>query len=193
MNSLQQINSLLSTRWLPGFARVRYYAPSPCHMHPDHNCHHIKSCHPPDKQYTEFIIYICSLFLICNNKVSMARATLWDHQPSLPSSTDALCLPSIIASSLPLHSPSLPLSISLLPSTCSLPPPPSPCSLLPPPSSLRLPPSLLPSIPPLVPSLLPHPPLLPPSHPPSFLAPCLPPPCLPTSRRPTQFTPCLCV
>ena len=20
-------------------------------MHPVHNCHHIKSCHPPDKQY----------------------------------------------------------------------------------------------------------------------------------------------
>ena len=61
-------------RWLPGFARVPYYAPSPCHIHPCHNCHHIKSCHPPDKQYTEFIIYTCSLFFICNNNVSMTRA-----------------------------------------------------------------------------------------------------------------------
>ena len=52
------------TRWLPGFARVPNYAPSPCHMHPVHNCHHIKSYHPPVKQCdvitthhnTEFII-----------------------------------------------------------------------------------------------------------------------------------------
>ena len=67
---------ILSTRWLPGFARVPYYAPSPCHIHPCYNCHHIKACHPPDKQYTEFIIYTksCSLFFICNNKVSMAIA-----------------------------------------------------------------------------------------------------------------------
>ena len=37
----------------PGFARVpyAYYAPSTCHMHPVHNCHHIKSCHRPVKQY----------------------------------------------------------------------------------------------------------------------------------------------
>ena len=34
----------------------------------------IHPCHPPDKQYTEFIIYTCSLFFICNNKVAMARA-----------------------------------------------------------------------------------------------------------------------
>ena len=27
-----------------------------------------------DKLYTEFIIYTCSLFFICNNKVAMARA-----------------------------------------------------------------------------------------------------------------------
>ena len=45
--------------------RVPYYAPSPCHMHPVHNCHHIQSCHPPVKQYimthhnTEFIMYTC--------------------------------------------------------------------------------------------------------------------------------------
>ena len=71
------------TRWLPGFARVPYYERSPCHMYPVHNCHHIKSCHPPDKQYikthhnTEFIIYTCSLFFICT-KVSRARAALWD-------------------------------------------------------------------------------------------------------------------
>ena len=70
--------TLSVTRWLPGFARVPYYAPSPCHKHPGHNCHHIKSCHPPDKQSTGFIIYTCSLFFICNNKVSKARAALWD-------------------------------------------------------------------------------------------------------------------
>ena len=41
---------------------------------PVHNCHYIKSCHPPVKQYimthhnTEFIIYTCSLFFICNTK-----------------------------------------------------------------------------------------------------------------------------
>ena len=43
-------------------------------IHPCHNCHDIKYCHPPDKQYTEFIINTCSLFFICNNKVAMARA-----------------------------------------------------------------------------------------------------------------------
>ena len=41
-------------------------------------CHHVKSCHPSDKQYTEFIIYTCSRFLIFNNKVSMARDALSD-------------------------------------------------------------------------------------------------------------------
>ena len=69
---------LYYTRWLRGFARVPYYAPNPCHIHPGHNCRHIKSCHPSDKQYTGFIIYTCSLFFICNNKVLMARAALWD-------------------------------------------------------------------------------------------------------------------
>ena len=33
--------SLYSTSLLPGFARVPYYAPIPCHMHPLHNCNHI--------------------------------------------------------------------------------------------------------------------------------------------------------
>ena len=53
-------------------------------MHPVHNCHHIKSCHPPVKQYimmhhnTAFVIYTCSLFFICNTKVSRPRATLWN-------------------------------------------------------------------------------------------------------------------
>ena len=71
------------TRWLPGFARGHYlctesmpYAPMP-----SFTGHHIKSCHPADKQYTEFIMYTngtCSLFFICNNKLSMARAALWD-------------------------------------------------------------------------------------------------------------------
>ena len=96
----------------------------------------------------------------------------------LPSSTDALCLPSIIASyllSLALSFPlSLPCSLlshhllapSLLPP--SLPPPslPPPPSLLPslPPSLIRpsIPPSLRPSSCAVPPS--PHPSLLPPSH-----------------------------
>ena len=66
------------TRWLPGFARVPYYAQSQCHMHLVHNCHHIKSCHPPVKQYTmthhntEFKYYTRSPFFICNTKVSRA-------------------------------------------------------------------------------------------------------------------------
>ena len=68
--------------WLPGFALVPYYAPSPCHMHTVHNCHHIESFHPPVKQYTtthrntEFKYYTCSLFFICNTKVSRARSPL---------------------------------------------------------------------------------------------------------------------
>ena len=60
------------TRWLPGFARVpyAYYAPSTCHMHPFHNCHHIKSCHRPVKQYitthhnTEFIYQFTIFYLL---------------------------------------------------------------------------------------------------------------------------------
>ena len=62
-HSATVLNSvLLSTSYLPGFARVRYYAPIPRHMHPVHNCHLIKWCPPPVKQYitmhcnTEFIV-----------------------------------------------------------------------------------------------------------------------------------------
>ena len=50
-------------------------------MHPVHNCHNIKSFHPPVKQYiathhnTEFI-YPFTIF-ICNTKVSKARGALW--------------------------------------------------------------------------------------------------------------------
>ena len=66
----QTFSLLYSTRWLPGFALVPYYAPSPCHMHPGHNCCHIKSCHPPDKQYTEFIIDTCSLVFICRRLIT---------------------------------------------------------------------------------------------------------------------------
>ena len=71
-------NDLYTTRWLPGFARVPYYAPSPYHMHPGHNCHHMQSSHPPDEQYTSFIIDTCSLFFICNTKGSMETAALWE-------------------------------------------------------------------------------------------------------------------
>ena len=35
-----------------GFARVPYHAPTcPCLMHTGRNCHHIRSLHPPVKQY----------------------------------------------------------------------------------------------------------------------------------------------
>ena len=50
---------------------------------PNHKCHHINSCYPSVKQYilthcnTELILYTCSLFVICNTKVSRARAGLW--------------------------------------------------------------------------------------------------------------------
>ena len=33
---------LLFISRLPGFALVPYYAPTPCHMHPIYNCHHMK-------------------------------------------------------------------------------------------------------------------------------------------------------
>ena len=49
-------------------------------MHPVHYyCHHIKSCHPHVKQYlmthhkTEFIMYTCSLFFICNTNGSTCQ------------------------------------------------------------------------------------------------------------------------
>ena len=106
-------------------------------MHPVHNCHHIKSCHPPDKQYikthhnTEFIIYTCSLFLICNTKVSMRCGMVCEYllysgqcppqdtslEVSLPRSTPSprFLPPAVHASSRPflarsLHQPSLPPS-----------------------------------------------------------------------------------
>ena len=37
MYDLPYLTILYDTRWLPGFARVPHYAPSPCH-----NCHDIK-------------------------------------------------------------------------------------------------------------------------------------------------------
>ena len=49
--------------------------------HPVHNCHHIKSCHPPVKQYTTThhtpSLYSRTLFFICDTEVSRARAALW--------------------------------------------------------------------------------------------------------------------
>ena len=97
------------TRWLPGLDRVPYYAPSPCHYkHPAHNCHHLKSCHPPVKQFitthhnTEFI-YTCSLFFICNNKVSRART---DQSPPHGTSFEVSLPPSLPCSlAPPLHHP----------------------------------------------------------------------------------------
>ena len=184
------------------------YAPSPCHMHPGHNCRHIKSCPPPDKQYTEFIIYTCSLFFIWNNKVSMARGALWDGllilytgqclpqdtslEVSLPCSLSSSLNPSsarflppaVHASSRPflarqLHQSSLPQP-SIPPLTLSA------ClasSLPPSPCSRPNRPSPCPSLPlslPPPPSLPPSIPILVPSllHPPS-LAPSFPPSFLP--------------
>ena len=174
---------LYYARWLPGFARVPYYAPSPCHMHTVHNCHHIKSFHPPVKQYitthhnTEFKYYTCSLFFISNTKVSRARAALW----VVLCNVDCI-LASVLVRVHPSKFPSLPISL-----------PPSLLSLAPflPPSSARF---LTPHFPSLLPCLssfltrsLPQPFLHSRSHPPShhsFLtpSPCsLPPPPSPSS------------
>ena len=188
--------------------RVPYYAPSPCHMHPGHNCHHIKSCHPPDKQYTEFIIYTCSLFFICNNKVSTATAVLWDGLWIYCILASALLripplLPPFLAQSLlrslPPFRRSCPVPSSLVPfiNPPSLNPPflhwrslpayrhrflpPSPCSLPPSPCSPLPYHPLAPSLPASLPPLDPS--LISP-HPP-LLSPSHPPsflaPCLPPS------------
>ena len=149
------------------------------------NCHHIKSFHPPVKQYTtthhntEFKYYTCSLFFISNTKVS--RAALWVVLCSV-----WCILASVLIRIHPLKFPYLPRTSPLL--RCTLPPPlasslPSfprsvHASILPP---LPLPPSLTLSIPHSVPPLAP-------SHPPSFLALSLP-----ASRRPIPCTPSVCV
>ena len=131
-------------------------------MHPVHNCHHIKSCDPPVKQYitthhnTEFIIYTCSLFFICNTKVSRARAALWDGLwiycilassliripplPSLPIPSPPISFPSPLISFPPLHSRPLPS-----PPLHSRPLPSSPLHSPPAPSLPPLPPSPLPA------------------------------------------------
>ena len=142
---------------------------------------------------TEFKYYTCSLFFICNTKVSRTRSALWV----------VLCnvyctLASVLIRVHPLKFPSLP--IPLPPTLLPVHPPPSVA-----PSFLRsLPqsplsfapsiPSSVPfidsSLPPLAPSL-PHP--LAPSHPPSFLALSLPPSmhaCLPPSN--SMSTVCVC-
>ena len=183
-------------------------------------CHHIKSCHPSVKQYimthhnTEFIIYTCSLFFICNTKVSWARPALWDglwiycmlasaHLRILPlifpSFPNAPSLPPFLAQSLRSLPPS---HLSLVPSMpCSVPsllvPFVNPPSTLPSSTdALSLPsiitsslPLLAPSLSPLVPSIPRYHPPLAPSLPPSILPRSFPVPCLPASRRPTQCTP----
>ena len=132
-------------RWLPGFARVPY-APSPCHMHPVHNCHHIKSCHPPDKQYikthhnTEFIIYTCwvvhyFLFVIpksqghlgprCGMVCEYTVSGQFPHQDTSREAALSTPLPSPSLPSFPLQHPSPPLQSPPLhspPSHPSLPP-----------------------------------------------------------------------
>ena len=190
--------AIFITRWLPGFARVPYYAPSPCHMHPFHNCHHIKSCHPPEKQYTVIPVHYFS-FVITKYKWQGPRcgmvceyilaSALLRIPPlkfptllpcSLPSSLNPpsarFLPPAVHASSCPflahsLHQPSLP---PLTLSACL-------ASSLPPSLPLLSPFHLSPSIPPLVPS--PAISLLPPSlHPSSCsLHPLLPPTLLPFS------------
>ena len=195
---------ILLTRWLPGFARVPYYAPSPCHMHTVHNCHHIKSFHPPVKQYTtthhntEVKYFTCAIFFICNTKVSRARAALWVvlcnvycilasvliRVPPLkfPSLSPFLPRSSLYLSLAPLHPPSSarflpPLFPSLRP--CLVPFLPQPSLPSPAPT---LPHIIDSSLPPLAPSIL---------HP-SSLFPRLP-PSLPASLHPIQCTPWVCV
>ena len=211
-------------KWLDGYPASLGIpnAPSPCHMHPVHNCHHIKSCHPPVKQCnvitthhnTEFTIYytrspflvviptsqgqgphcglFCALYTVYR-PVSSSGYLPWNFPPSLA----------------PLFPPSLPPS-SLAPSIAHLPRsvPPLSSSLhpyvvlsLPRSFPFRQPPCLPSSTParsfrhinPSLPLFPPTLPLLPLAHPPSFLAPSLPPPCLPASRRPTQCKSCVCV
>ena len=159
---------LFITRWLPGFARVPYYAPGQC----PHQDTSLEVSLPP--------------LLNCSLAPSLPRSIpppLASSLPSFPRAIHASIHPFLARS---LQQPSLPRP-SLPPLTfspcLSLPFPPSlPLSL-----PLPLPPS--PSLPPLPPSCSLVPtlpltlPLLPPSHPPSFLAPSmlpsLPPPSLP--------------
>ena len=135
---------------------------------------------------------------------------------TLHSSTDAACLCSILASSLPPLTLSLPPSLPLSPCSLShhhlapsIPPsfspslplfplPPSPCSLplppLPPPLPLSLPPSILHRPFPVshYRFLPPSRPLFPPSLPPSILPRSFPAPrCLLASCRATQYTLCV--
>ena len=213
--SWRRDSMLYLTRWLPGFARVPHYAPSPCHIHPRHNCHHIKSCHPPDKQYTQFIIYTCSLFFICNNKVPMARAhcgigcEYTVYSGYLPWSFISLLPCSILSSRNPSPARFLPPAAHASPRSflaCShhqpsLPQPSLPpltlracvASLLPlslppslPPSPCSLPPSFPPSLPPSLP-LFP----LPPSPCSLPLPPLPPPPSVPPTFYSPSPLPCL--
>ena len=139
-------------------------------MHPVHNCHHIKSCHPPVTQYITsqcrvyIPVYNFVQFVILKSQWQGPRCVLfctlytvssswhlpWSFPPSpyLPSSH----APPLIFSPHPFPSSTLlqpSLTSSILHSLPLLPPsPPSPCSLLP-------------------------------------ILHCLP-PCLPASRRPIQ-------
>ena len=157
-------------------------------MHTVHNCHYIKSFHPPVKQYITIHHNTESIYpftCICNSKVAMARAALCVILCAV------YCILASFLLGVPrLKFPSFPVSIppTLLPCSspslrCSLPPPlasSSPLALAP-----SMPMFLLHSFPSSTPSpfpthTLPHiiasslPLLLPPSHPPSFIAPSLP-------------------
>ena len=181
--------------------RLPNCAPSPCHMHPVNNCHHIQSCHPPVKQYivthhnTEFIYP--SPFFIFSTKVSRARAALWVIFGAVD------CIVSVLLRVHPLMFPALPGFL-----LCSSPSLRSSISSHSPSLRHYLVPSLPRSFPPLILPLssitarsLPHIiasslltlPLLSPSHPPSFRAPSLPPPCKHSFRHPTQCIPCVCM
>ena len=184
-------------------------------MHPVRNCHYIKSCHPPVKQYItthhniEFIIPVynfvfvipksewqgprcvlfCSLYTVYW-PVSSSGYLPWIFPPSLspflPRSSLAP-IPRSVAPSLLRSLPSSPLSLA--PSMPTYLPHSSPSSTIPPFLHSR---SHTPShhrfLTPSPCSLPPHPPVIQPS----VLLPCLP-PCLPASRRPIQCTPYVCL
>ena len=189
--------SLYVTRWLPGFARVPYHAPRPCLIHTWRNCHHIRSFHPPVKQY---ITTLHNRAYIVEILYRLTIFNLWYQ--SLKGKGHVVCsfvhysiLVSVLQGtsvevSVPPYLPSCdgppliaPLPLSVAPSLLrSLPPSPLPLATY---MHSSVPSSLVPSLnppslpirplPPSLASLLHHSiPLLPPSPPsPSSLPPTL--------------------
>ena len=65
-------NHILITRWLPGFVRVPYNAPSPCHMHPiiiAITLIMLSICQTIHSEASHIYVH---LFFICNTNVSRA-------------------------------------------------------------------------------------------------------------------------